>query len=196
MARICLSLLLCLFLSGCGKTPTTWHGKDITGLMPDLLFKLEDAQGQPVTALDYQGKLVLLYFGFTHCEDLCPTTLTTLTAALHRMGNDATRVRILFVSVDPQRDSPALLRQFATHFAPQVIAASGSDAQLQQLAKRYRVTYSYGDKDREGNYEVYHSSAIFVFDGRGKVRLLLDQQLGAVNIAEDLEQLLNHQGRK
>ncbi len=185
-------LLLSLLLNGCGRDSAHWHGRNIQGVMPDLTFTLAADKRHMATAGDYSGKAVLLYFGFTHCEDVCPTTLMTLSHAVSALGPDANKVRIVFVSVDPQRDTPAVLQRYATHFSPQVDALSGTDEQLEVLTRRYRVAYSYGDPDTEGNYEVYHSSAIFVFDAHGKVRLLFEQQqLNVPAVTDDLQRLMN-----
>ena len=190
-----MALLLTLLLVGCDRQSAVWHGHDLTGVMPDLAFSLVDDNGHAVTASDYAGKTVLLYFGFTHCEDVCPTTLATLSRAVNALGADSRRVRILFVSVDPHRDTPAILQRYAEHFSPQVVALTGTRSQLDHLTRRYRVAYSYGNADARGDYEVYHSSAIFVFDARGKVRLLLQEQLGAAAITEDLQRLLSDSER-
>ena len=181
--------VLGLLLAGCGSD-TQWHGRNLHSLLPDLAFTLHDGRGHTVTASDYSGKVVLLYFGFAQCDDVCPTTLTTLARAVTSLGDEAERVRILFVSVDPRRDTPEVLRHHARHFSPQLIALSGSDLQLHELTRRYRVAYGYGATDANGAYEVYHSSAIFVFDGRGQARLLLKEELGATAIAADLRRLL------
>ena len=186
-------LLIPLLLTGCGRTPP-WHAQDIRGVMPDLAFHLNDDFGKPVTEKGYAGKITLLYFGFTHCGDVCPATLTTLSAALRHLGTDADRVRVLFVSVDPKRDTPAVLHDYTAHFSPQVVGLSGDDEQLQTLSKRYRVSYSYGKPDADGDYEVYHSSAIFAFDSSGRTWLLMDQKEGAANIAADLRRLIAESG--
>ncbi len=180
-----------LSLSGCSGDAVPWHARDIDGLMPQLAFTLTDARGMPARAADYRGKVVLLYFGFTHCTDVCPTTLATLSRAVRGLGRDAAGIRILFVSVDPQRDTPAVLQRYAAHFSPWVVGLSGKPKQLDALAQRYRVSYSYGKRDAGGDYEVYHSSAVFVFDRNGRVRLLVDPQQGAAAIAEDLRRLLD-----
>lgn len=186
-------LLIPLLLLACNR-PAPWHGRDIKGIMPDLAFRLNDATGRPVTAKDYAGKITVLYFGFTHCGDVCPETLATLAAATRRLGPDADRVRVLFVSVDPRRDTTQVLRGYAAHFSPQTVGLGGDGEQLQTLSKRYRVSYSYGKPDAAGEYEVFHSSAIFVFDGRGRIRLLMDQNDGAANIADDLKRLIAEPG--
>lgn len=181
---------LLLFLGGCGKEEVPWHGRDISGYMPELNFELIDSQGRSVSADNTSGKIRLLYFGFTHCQNICPTTLSTLSASIRQLGPEADRVRVLFVSVDPKRDTPEVLKSYFGRFSPQVIGLSGSEKQLHDLSKRYRVSYSYGEPDAQGRYMVYHSSAVFVFDGRDRVRLLLDPEIGAEAIAEDLRRLL------
>lgn len=192
MSRFHLVVLLFVLLSltACGRSDVSWHGRSISGVLPDLAFTLTEGGANVVTADEFAGKVVMLYFGFTYCEDVCPATLTTLTSAVSKLEGDADQVRILFVSVDPQRDTPAVLQHYASHFAPQVVALSGNESQLKQLAKRYRVAYSYSEPDANGDYEVYHSSAIYVFDAHGKVRLLLDEKLGATAIADDLRHLM------
>lgn len=187
-----LFLGLTLVLSGCNKSEAPWHGENITGVMPNLAFQLTDENGQTVTAQNFLGKVTLLYFGYTHCPDVCPTTLSTLAHALKAMDSKkADEVRVLFVSVDPKRDTPELLKSYTNAFAPQVIGLTGDPQQLDALSKRYRVSYGYGKPDQNGNYEVYHSSAIFVFDGTGKIRLLSKDSNGSANIAQDLTRLVD-----
>lgn len=195
-SRLIALLLIPMFMVACGREGTAWHGRNIKGVLPNLEFTLTGDGAKAITSADFSGNVVMLYFGFTHCEDVCPVTLTTLTSAVRKLDKDADRVRILFVSVDPARDTPAVLQRYAAHFSPQVVALSGNDVQLKALTKRYRVAYSYSDPDADGNYEVYHSSAIFVFDGQGKVRLLQEEKLGAEAIAEDLRQLIALTGQQ
>lgn len=184
-------LLLPLVLLGCDQSSSPWHGRNISGLMPDLAFELSNANGQHTNAADSAGKLRLLYFGFSHCEHICPTALTILSQAIAQLGPDAGRAQVLFVSVDPARDTPEVLQRYTSHFGPQVLGLTGSKQQLGSLSKRYRVGYSYGPQDAQGNYEVYHSSGVFVFDGQGRIQLLLDPDLGATAIAADLRRLLS-----
>lgn len=185
------SLVVALFaLGGCGGKQH-WQTKDITGYMPDLSFTLTDDQGKTVHASDYAGHVVMLYFGYTHCPDVCPTTLATVAHALQKLGNKAYDVRVLFVSVDPHRDTAAALREYTAAFSPQMIGLTGTQGELRALSKRYRVTYGYGDKYPNGDYTVSHSSAIFVFDRKGAVRLLMQEQDGANVMAADLSQLID-----
>lgn len=190
--RLLLLAALCSFaamLNGCSRD-ASWKLVDITGIMPPLAFSLTDDSGQKVAADTYRGKTVMLYFGYTHCPDVCPTTMATLSQALSKLGGDAGKVRILFVTVDPKRDTPQLLKRYAQAFGPEFIGLRTDDPELRRLAKRYRVTYSLGKPDADGNYEVTHSSAVFIFDGTGKARLIAESSDTATSIAHDLQQLI------
>lgn len=182
------ALLGAILLAACSRS-TGWHVKDISGLMPDLAFTLTDDRGETVHAADYRGHIVLLYFGYTHCPDVCPATLTRLSAALKQAGAAGAQMRVLFVTVDPARDTPEIMHDYARFFGPQFAGLRGNDAQLAALTKRYRVTYGRGKPDAHGDYEVSHSSAVFVFDREGQVRLMIRDRDGVDAIASDLKRL-------
>lgn len=167
----------------------TYHAADISSIMPALSFHLTGPGGQPITEQFVRGKTTILYFGYTHCPDECPTTLARLSGALRVLGPAADQVRVLFVSVDPQRDTPPVLAQYAHYFAPQVEGASGTDAELTALTKRYRVAYRRDPPDAHGDYAVYHSSAVFVFDPEGRARLLVPDTETSTQLAQDLSAL-------
>ncbi len=185
-----IALASVVLLSACGGTKH-WETNNISGLMPDLKFTLTEDNGQSVHADAFRGKVKLLYFGYTHCPDICPITLGHLAAALRSMGKKADQVRVLFVSVDPNRDSPALLKTYTQAFGSQFVGLTGTQDQLHALAKRYRVAYSYGNKYPHDNYVVNHSSAIFVFDRAGHIRLLMNYKDPTRSIAHDLKQLVD-----
>jgi len=179
-------------LAGCSGTQagaSAYHAQDISGIMPPLAFHLTGPGGRPITEQFLHGKVAIIYFGYTHCPDECPTTLARLSSTLRLLGPAANQVRVLFVSVDPQRDTPAVLAQYAHYFAPQVVGASGSDAELTAMTKRYRVAYRRDPPDAHGNYDVYHSSAVFVFDAEGRARLLVPDTETPPQLAEDLSSL-------
>ncbi|MGW8269203.1 MAG: SCO family protein [Burkholderiales bacterium] len=180
--------LLMLLVASCGDE--TWHAKNVRGVISDLAFEMTDDAGRTVHAADYRGEVVLLFFGYTHCPDVCPTTLARLAQAIQLMGAEGRKVRILFVTVDPARDPPALLRGYVRAFSPQAIGLRGSQAQLDALTKRYRVAYSHDAPDAHGNYAVSHSSAVFAFDAEGRARLVIASALGAQEIATDLKRLV------
>jgi protein SCO1/2 len=189
---VCLgALLLVGLLAGCGRSAPPWGLRDITGLMPPLDFSLTEASdGTTVHGRDFQGQVVLLYFGYTHCPDVCPTTLSRLGRAVAALGPQAEQVRILFVSVDPARDTLAQLKTYVAAFGPQVVGLRGSQDEIKALTKRYRVSYGYGKPDAHGDYEVSHSSAVYVFDRKGDVRLLADSTAESSVITDDLKRLL------
>lgn len=191
MKRVGLILFAAVLLAGCGgQQAKPWGLTNITGHMPDLQFTLTGGDGQVLNQNAFTGKLTLLYFGYTHCPDVCPTTLADLGTAIRELGPQADQVRVLFVSVDPARDSPALLKSYVNAFGPWFVGTTGSQAQLQALTKRYRVAYRLGKPDAQGNYTVYHSSAVFIFDKHGKARLLASLDNKPELIAADLKRLL------
>lgn len=183
-------LFVALMLVGCAGNDESWHGKDISGLMPELEFQLQGTDGQSVTPEDSEGTVRLLYFGFTSCPDVCPTTLTDLRRSVRQLPeqfqNDVTT---LFVSVDPQRDTPERLASYVDFFGDRIVGLTADEPALRKLAKRYRTTFGYDDPDASGNYNVSHSSAVYVFDREGNARLLLRPGLSPEQISEDLAQL-------
>ena len=184
-------LCLSLVMSACHSGPP-WQTKDISGLMPRLSFSLTEAnRDRSVDAGDYRGKYILLYFGYTHCPDVCPLTLTRLKRVMANLGSAASQVRILFVTVDPKRDSLNVLKKYSEFYGPEVLGLRGSKAELRKLTKMYRVTYGYGKPDIQGNYSVSHSSAIYVFDREGRARLLFRPTDKLAAITSDLKRLMS-----
>jgi protein SCO1/2 len=150
-----------------------WNGDDMTGVMPALKFTMKRASdGKTVTAADYIGKIVLLYFGYTNCPDVCPTTLFNVTQMLKKLGKKANDVSLLFVTVDPNRDSLAVLKKYTSSFAPQIVGLRGTPDELATLAKRYRVSYSVTPAHDGKPYEVTHSAAVYVFNRAGDIKVL------------------------
>nr|WP_168012260.1 SCO family protein [Halomonas salinarum] len=182
-------LLLILLLAGCSDPD--WHTTDISEAMPDLDLRLTDENGQQVEEDAFAGKTTLLYFGYTHCPDICPTSLAKIAAAIKRLDEpERDELQVLFVSVDPERDTKASLRQYTEIFGPQFIGLTGDSSQLDALTNRYKVSYSYGEKDANGRYDVSHSSGIFVFDEQGQARLLMRGSDPISSIVNDVERLM------
>ena len=140
LPRVVLLLLLLtgsLLLGGCQRSePLPLRLTDVSGHMPDLDFKLTDDHGKPVTGADYRGKVVLLYFGYTHCPDVCPLTLAHLHVVMQRLGTLADGARILFVSVDPTRDTPDVMHAYVNAFDPRAIGLTGDARAIEALSKR------------------------------------------------------------
>lgn len=177
-----------IFLAGCGPEKP-WHATNITGSMPELAFNMARASdGTPVSAGDYRGRVVLLYFGYTHCPDVCPTTLANLSDVLHRLGPDAEKVRVLFVTVDPNRDALSVLKPYTHSFGDQVDGLRGTENQLAALARRYRVAYSV---KTEPVYEVMHTSAVFVFDDKGRARLVTLDTNNTEGLTADIKRIVD-----
>jgi protein SCO1/2 len=176
-----------------------WHSTDMTGALPPLSFTMTRASdGKTVTADDYKGKIVLLYFGYTFCPDVCPTTLLNVTDMLKTMGSRAGDVRVLFVTVDPGRDTLPVLKDYTSAFAPQVAGLRGTPDQLATLAKRYRVAYSVTPAHDGKPYEVTHGAAVYVFNRAGAIKLLFTglstQDAKLAPMTEDLEKMVAGEG--
>lgn len=181
-----------LTLTACSGGGEKYNGYNVTGLMPNLAFTLTSETGKTVTAEDFAGKVRMVFFGYTHCPDICPITLSRLKAAIHMLPKaKRDKIRVLFVSVDPKRDGPKRLRKYTARYGPRFIGLTGTQEQLRELTKRYRVTYSYGEPNKRGFYIVSHSTGVFVFGPDGRIHLLLDQSLSVKEIAADLRTLLN-----
>lgn len=186
-------LAFCVMLTACGDNNADWKLHDIKGHLPDLKFSLPSAGGKILSNNDLKGKTVLLFFGYASCPDICPTTMAQLTAVIHRLGDQAKDVRILFVSVDPHRDTPDILQAYVNAFNSNAIGVTGNEQQIQDLARRYRVAYQI-EKPLPGNepdnYEVTHSRGVYIFDNQGRARLLASDSDSIDMIAADLKQLL------
>jgi len=188
-----LPVVLCIAiiaLAGCSNSEQNWHGKDISGLMPELAFELTGTDGETVTPADSGDNIRLLYFGFTSCPDVCPETLAKLRRAINGLPEpDRDDITVLFVSVDPNRDTPERLANYVDFFGDRITGLTGTEPELRALSKRYRTTFGYDEPDDRGNYNVSHSSAVYAFDRRGRARLLLRSDLSADQLSEDLAQL-------
>lgn len=179
-----------LALSACSGAKPEWQLSDVRGHLPDLEFNLTDDTGKLVDASHFAGKINLLYFGYTHCPDVCPLTLTHLHVVLQRLGAQADRVHVLFISVDPARDTPALLHQYVNAFDPRVTGLTGTPAQIAAIAKRSRAAFNRDSAKPDGSYDVSHSSGIYVFDPSGHARLLATSADSIDEIVHDLHILL------
>jgi protein SCO1/2 len=195
-AHLACLLVLGMLLAACQRheDAAPWQLTDISGHMPDLAFRLTDDQGKTVTASDYRGKVTLLYFGYTHCPDVCPLTLAHLHVVMQRLGKLADGARILFVSVDPARDTPETLHAYVTAFDPHAIGLTGAPADIEVLTKRYRAAFTREPDKAGGSYEVSHSSGIYIFDVNGKARLLATPEDSQDKLVHDLHLLLNAGG--
>ena len=187
-----LLLAVGLLVSGCHfGEPLPLRLTNISGHMPDLDFKLTDDNGKAVTGADYRGKVTLLYFGYTHCPDVCPLTLAQLHVVMQRLGPLADDARILFVSVDPARDTPAIMHAYVNAFDKRAVGLVGDARSVEALSKRYRSAFTREPSSADGNYEVSHSSAIYVFDRDGHARVLATPSASQDDLVHDLHLLLD-----
>jgi protein SCO1 len=173
-----------------------WHDIDVTGTSPSLDFTMQATPaGQAVSQTNYAGYVTMLYFGYTFCPDVCPLTMQNVASALGKTGDAASRIRFLFVTVDPQRDTMPVLQTYVRLFGPAFIGLRGDADQLALLTKRFRIAYSVTPSPDPAKYEVTHSSAIYVFDRQGNARLLVPSMASQTpdidGLAADLVRLVD-----
>jgi protein SCO1/2 len=192
LAALLALLVAGTLLAGChGATPLPFRLTDLTGHMPQLEFNLTSDENKPVSATDYRGKVVLLFFGYTHCPDVCPLTMAQLHVVMKKLGAQADGARILFVSVDPTRDTPAVLHGYVNAFDKHAIGLTGAPRAVEALVKRYRSAFTREPSGKDGNYEVSHSSAIYVFDRDGNPRVSYTPADKQDDLVHDLQLLLD-----
>lgn len=181
-----------LALAACQPAPQApvFQATDITGAAFARDFKLTDHNGQLRTLASFKGKLVVMFFGYTHCPDVCPTTLSDLAAAMKQLGPLSDRVQVLFVTVDPQRDTPALLKLFVPAFDPRFLGMVTDADSLKALAKEYKIVYQKTSVKGVDNYLIDHSAGSYVYDAEGRLRLLIPYGSSPDLIAHDLKTLL------
>lgn len=189
--KVFVALVLALALVSCGRGEVRQGASDITGVMPPLAFSMTRANdGAAVNADSYRGRVVALYFGYTHCPDECPTTLANLANVLRALGPKAKDVRVLFVTVDPKRDTLPILKAYVNTFAPQIDGLRGTDDQIAALARRYRVLYRVTPASGTQTEEVMHSGSTYFFDPSGRARLVTTQTDDTKALAADVKRLL------
>lgn len=184
-----LILSITLLLAACSQ-PVVFRSTDITGVDWGKSLALTDHNGEPRQLTDFKGKAILLFFGYTQCPDVCPTTLLAMREALNRLGEDAKRVQVLFVTLDPTRDTAQLLSEYVTAFDPGFIGLHGDEATIAAAAKEFKVFYAKQAGSTPDSYTVDHSTGSFVFDPQGRLRLLVRHGENPDSVASDLKLLL------
>lgn len=164
----------------------------IGGFLPDLRFTLASVDSPTVTEDDFDNKIVMLFFGYASCPDICPTTMAQLSHVMQNLGDDAAKVRIIFISVDPHRDTPNILQSYVDAFSSNAVGLTGTEKQIAAVAKRYRVSYQIArPSDADGkHYDVTHSRGIYFFDHKGKARFLASDGESVDALTETARQLL------
>ena len=172
------------------QAPTTVHR--IRGFLPDLKFSLTGPQGKTLTQEALEDKVVLLFFGYASCPDICPTTMAQLSQVVHNLGDQADQAQIVFISVDPHRDTPDILNAYVSAFNDHAIGLTGSEKQIADVARRYRVAYQIEKptgSDPE-NYEVTHARGIYIFDQKGRARFLASDSESIEALTASVRELL------
>lgn len=196
--RALVSLGLAAALGACGESPQggvapnklDFKSIDITGAEYARTLDLPDADGKPFKLQNHRGKVVLVFFGYTQCPDVCPTTLAELAAVKKQLGKAGDDVLGVFVSVDPARDTPAVLKPYVGSFGPGFLGLVGSEEQIKAAAKEFKVFYGKVPGKTEGSYTVDHTAGTYVFDREGRVRLFVRYGSPSEQLVHDLKQLL------
>jgi protein SCO1 len=194
LIALCAGFALMLLLAGCEKmaaAPVPFNAVDITGAPYARDFQLTDHTGKPRTLADYKGKVVFLFFGFTQCPDVCPTTMTKLAQVKQALGSKADKLQVLFVTIDPERDTQELLAQYVPAFDPSFIGLYGDATATAATAREFKVFYAKSAGASKDSYSMDHTAASFVFDQNGKIRLYMRDTATPQQITQDIERLLN-----
>jgi protein SCO1/2 len=184
------SFLLAVLLAACSPDAPKFRSTDITGADFGRELALTGHDGKPRTLADFRGRATVLFFGYTHCPDICPTTLVDIAGAMKALGKDAERVQVLMVTVDPERDTPGVLSTYVPAFDPGFLGLYGDAAATQRAAKEFRIFYEKRAGSTPSAYTVDHSGQVYVIDPLGRLRLMVRQDRIAQDLAEDLGTLL------
>ena len=190
--RIFFATALLALLAGCGgdaPQAPKFALTDVTGVGFGKELNLTDHNGKPRTLADFRGKVVPVFFGFTHCPDVCPTTLAEMAQVMKALGADAGKLQVLFVTVDPERDTPAVLKQYVPSFDPSFLGLYGDAEATARAAKEFKVFYQ-KQPTKNGGYSMDHSAGTFVLDQEGRLRLFAQYGQGPEALVHDIRILL------
>jgi len=193
-SRAAAAILVAALASGCdrlGGAKSPFKAIDVTGAPIGGELRLTDHNGKPRTLADFRGKVVLVNFGYTQCPDVCPTTLADLASAMKKLGPDASRVQVLFVTVDPKRDKPELLREYLPAFDKSFLGLYGDADATKNVEKDFKIYAAERPGKTPDTYTVDHAAQTFVFDRQGKLRLVMGYGTAPEAIASDVRILLN-----
>ena len=194
MRKLAFLMILLAALAGCSKKQPNLYStppRDLSGVDWGKDFHLTDFNGSPRQLSDFRGKAVVMFFGYTHCPDVCPTTLSELAIALRKMGEDAKRVQVLFVTVDPDRDTPEILKKYVPSFNPNFLGLYGNALQTKRTADEFHVFYQKVQiEDDMKNYAMDHTAGCFVFDPSGHLRIYMPYSEKPPEMVKDLKKLL------
>jgi protein SCO1/2 len=179
-----------LALTACGKDAVPFTGIDITGANYATGFSLIDHNGQQRTLADFKGKVAMIFFGFTQCPDVCPTSLAEMAQVKQMLGADGDRFQGLFISVDPERDTPEIMKAYMAAFDPSFLALYSELDQLPALAKSFKIYYKKVPGSTPGSYTMDHSAGSYIYDPQGRIRLYNRYGTGVQALADDVKRLL------
>jgi protein SCO1/2 len=182
-------VVLAAWLAACTPAGPSFKGSDVTGASFGRDFALTDPAGRPRTLADYRGKVVAVFFGYTQCPDVCPTTLAALAEASRALGADADKLQVVFITVDPDRDTAALLGQYVPAFDPRFVGLRGDAAATERVAREFKVIYQKVPGATPDRYTMDHSAGVFLFDPAGRLRVYESTADPAV-LAHDIRSLL------
>ena len=188
--RVTLAALLVAGLTACSADKPAFKGIDITGAEYARQLALSDTSGKPRMLTEFKGKVVVVFFGYTQCPDVCPTTLAEIAEVKSKLGVDSDKLQTVFVSVDPERDTPEILAAYMANFGRDVVALRGSLEQTRAAAKEFKVFFAKVPGKSEGSYTMDHTAGSYVFDPQGRVRLFVRHGGGVEAMASDIKQLL------
>jgi len=180
-------------LAACNGSGPPFKNTDITGADYGKDFTLNDQNGKTRTLADFRGKVVVVFFGYTRCPDVCPTTLAELKVAKEQLGEDGARLQVLFITVDPERDTREVLANYVPAFDPSFLGLYGDAAATARVAKEFKVFYRKAPGKTPGSYSMDHTAGSYVFDRRGRLRLFV-RHGNVPNLVADLRTLLNARG--
>lgn len=177
-------------LAACSETKQSFNAVDITGADYAKDFSLKDADGKVRTMADFKGKAVVLFFGYAQCPDVCPTTMTEMAQVKQQLGKDGDKLQVLFVTVDPARDTPEVMKAYMGAFDPNFVALIPTPEELVATAKDFKVYYKKVDGKTPTSYSMDHSAASFIYDPQGRLRLYARYGAGVPSMVSDLKTLL------
>ncbi len=188
---VALSLSACDWFDANRADKVKFINTDVTGAPYGKELALTDHTGQPRTLADFKGKVVVIFFGYTQCPDVCPTTMVEMAQVMKDLGPDADRVQVLFVTIDPQRDTQALLAQYVPAFDPRFLGLFGDEEATKKVAKEFKVFYQkVPSKNNPESYSMDHTAGSYVLDPQGNLRLFIKYGQGTQAIVQDLKALL------
>ena len=194
IAASALSISAAVILTGCSKDKPEFRGVDITGADYARDFQLTDHNGQQRSTKDFAGKVVVVFFGYTQCPDVCPTSMQELAEVKQMLGKDGDRLQGIFVTVDPARDTPEVLKAYMTNFDPTFLALSGTPEQIAAVAKDFKIYFKKVDGKTPTSYTMDHSAGSYVYDPQGRLRVYHRYGSGTEALAADVRALLDEAG--